>query len=158
MPRTTPSLPHAASVVLLLAACVLAGPAHAIRPELPPEWRPVFADPPVQMGGRQNTWRMLDPISVLSVLAKHPGRVVRVFHPPPGWITPAHLERLRALSLDRATAAVVCPYRFPGEPQAMPAPRARSTVGQEARRLIAAATSGDGRWPSACSDAVGDAP
>lgn len=56
-----PASPFAAPVAPLLAAWVLADPAHAIKPELPPEWQPVFVDLPVPTRNRQNPWRMLDP-------------------------------------------------------------------------------------------------
>lgn len=147
----------AASVALIAAAVLFGVPAAyaGYRPELLPEWKPVFADPPVPMDSRQNSWRMLGPLAVLAVLAQHPGRVVHVFPPPPGWIGATDVDLLRGLVEVPARAAVVCPYRFPDQLQARPAPGATSTVGREARRLLAA---GGGGWPSACSDVAGDSP
>lgn len=100
-----------------------------------------------EFSGFHHSWDNVDPLQYLELLRENPSKVVRVCPPPKGWITREHVKLLLDYLDSIEPAAAVCDFRSPH----VPARAYRSTVGQEAARLIR-----DGYqrkfYPGACSD------
>jgi hypothetical protein len=85
-----------------------------------------------ELSGSHHSWDSFDPLQYLELLRENPSRVVRVCPPPKGWITREHVKMLLDYLDSTEPAAAVCDFRSPH----VPARACRSTVGQEAARLI----------------------
>ena len=100
-----------------------------------------------QLSGPHYSWDNFNPLQYLNLLQENPSRVVWACPPPKGWITREHVKILLNNIDSTEPASAVCSFWSPH----VPARAYRSTVGQEAARLIR-----DGYqqefYPGACSD------
>jgi hypothetical protein len=100
-----------------------------------------------QLSGPHYSWDNFDPLQYLNLLRENPSRMVWACPPPKGWITREYVKMLLYHIDSTEPASAVCDFRSPH----LPAREYRSTVGQEAARLIR-----DGYqrefYPGACSD------
>lgn len=99
------------------------------------------------LSGDHYPWEKVDPLQYLSILREDPSRVVWAWHPPKGWIRREHVEKLFSYVESAELASPVCDVRSPH----VPSKGFRSTLGQEAARLILKGYQED-YYPGSCSD------
>jgi hypothetical protein len=100
-----------------------------------------------QLSGGHYSWDTFDPLQYLDLLQENPSRVIWACPPPKGWITGKHVKMLLEHLDSTEPASAVCDFRSPH----VPARAYRSTVGQEAARLIRNDYQRE-FYPGACSD------
>ena len=99
------------------------------------------------LSGGHYSWENVDPPQYLSILREDPSRVIWAWHPPKGWVRKEHVEKLFSYVESTEPASAVCDVRSPH----VPSKGFRSTVGQEAARLIERGYKEE-FYPGSCSD------
>ncbi len=122
------------ALLLLVVATDVEGsaPSGADAPALPFAW---------------NGWERVDPPAFIELLRTRPERTLYLHAAPAGWVTAAHLPAL----VDRVGSTVPAAATCALEAAHMPPATFRSTVGQEAARIVEAFRLG-WRYPGNCSD------